>query len=42
MKKELIKLTLLKTLTLHNFTRGGVEIPYNYLIFKHVKYINDT
>ena len=31
-----------KTLTLQNFTWGGVEKPYNSLYIKEIKQINDT
>ena len=31
-----------QTLTLQNFTWGGVEIPYNSLYRKEIKKINDT
>ena len=31
-----------QTLTLQNFTWGGVEIPYNSLYRKEFKLMNDT
>ena len=31
-----------QTLTLQNFTWGGVEIPHNSLYKKEIKKINDT
>ena len=31
-----------QSLTLQNFTWGGVEIPYNFLYIKEVNQINDT
>ena len=31
-----------QTLTLQNFTWGGVGIPYNSLYIKKIKQINDT
>ena len=31
-----------QTLTLQNFTWGGVGIPYNFLYRKEINQINDT
>ena len=34
--------TIIQTLTLQNFTWGGVETPYNSLYIKEINQINDT